>query len=158
MLPEEVQQFIGKAELPHIREVEKGAIRRYAEAVGNSNPLYFDVEYARRTRHGGIIAPPGFFGRPVKSASSPTGLPQLVGDLRAVLAEVGYPRILDGGMSYEFFLPVRADDTLVVSPTVKDITHKEGKSGKMMMCSLETTYVNQNGDTVAKAHQTFIAR
>ena len=158
MVPKVMQQFIGKAELPHVREVEKGAIRRYAEAVGNTNPLYFDIEYARKTHHGGIIAPPGFFGRPVRPSSSPTGLPRLVSDLRAVMAEVGYPRILDGGMSYEFFLPVRAGDTLVVSPTVKDVTTKEGKSGKMMVCSLETTYVNQNGDTVAKAHQTFIAR
>ena len=158
MIPEEVQRFIGTAEPPHVRQLEKGAIRRYAEAVGNGNPLYCDEEYARTTRHGGIIAPPGFFGWPTRPAASSTGLPQLVADLQAALGEVGFPRILDGGISYEFYAPVRAGDVLVVSPMVKDVTPKEGKSGKMMVCSLETTYLNQNGDVVARASQTFIAR
>jgi acyl dehydratase len=158
MIPEEAGQFIGKAEPPHVRLVEKGAIRRYAEAVGNGNPLYRDQEHARATPYGGIIAPPGFFGWPTKPAASSTGLPQLVSDLQAALAKVGFPRILDGGISYEFFLPVRVGDILVVSPVIKDVAAKEGKSGKMMVCSLETTYLNQNGDVVAVARQTFIAR
>ena len=158
MIPEEAQQYIGKAEPPHIRDVEKGAIRRYAEAVGNNNPLYNDDECARMTRYGGIIAPPGFWGWSMKPAAASTGLPQLVADLQAALAKAGYPRILDGGISYEFHIPVRPGDKLTVSPRVKNITEKEGKSGAMMVCDLETTYINQNGQLVATASQTFIAR
>ncbi|HEY50155.1 MAG TPA: MaoC family dehydratase [Dehalococcoidia bacterium] len=158
MIPEEVKQYIGKAEPPHVRDVEKGAIRRYAEAVGNDNPLYYDEEYASRSRYSGIIAPPGFWGWSMKPAASSTGLPQLVADLQAALADAGFPRILDGGISYEFYMPLRSGDKLVVSPRVKNITQKEGKSGAMMICDLETTYINQNGHLVARASQTFIAR
>ncbi len=158
MIPEGVEQYTGKAEPPHIRDVEKGAIRRYAEAIGNNNPLYLDEEYARTTRYGGIIAPPGFWGWSMKPAASSTGLPQLVADLQAALTEAGFPRILDGGISYEFHIPVRPGDRLTVSPCVKSISQKEGKSGAMMICDLETTYINQNGHLVAKAYQTFIAR
>ncbi len=46
MVPDELKQHIGKIDPPHVREVERGAIRRYADAVGNGNPLYFDEEYA----------------------------------------------------------------------------------------------------------------
>jgi acyl dehydratase len=158
MIPDEVKEYIGKAEPPHVRVVEKGAIRRYADAVGNDNPLYGDEEYASTSRNGDIIAPPGFFGWPTKPAASSTGLPQLVADLQSALSSAGYPRILDGGISYDFYLPVRTGDILIVSPKVKDVTVKEGKSGTMMICNLETTYLNQNGDIVAKAYQTFIAR
>lgn len=35
-------------------EVEKGHIRRFAEAIGDSNPWFRDPEYARKTRFGGI--------------------------------------------------------------------------------------------------------
>jgi acyl dehydratase len=74
------------------------------------------------------------------------------------MINAGYYRILDGGMSYEFFLPVRAGDIVIASPKVKDVTAKEGKSGTMMVCDFETTYLNQNGDLVAKAYQTLIGR
>jgi len=158
MIPEEAKQFIGRTDPPLIRHVEKGAIRRYAEAVGNDNPLYCDEEYSRKSRYGTIISPPGFWGWPTKTPSSATGLAEIVGELRAALARGGFPRILDGGISYDFFLPVRAGDILIATPKVTGLSEKEGKSGNMIICNFETTYVNQNGDLVARARQTFIAR
>ena len=154
MVPDELKQYIGKVDPPHVREVEKGAIRRYADAVGNDNPLYYDEEYASKSRYGGIISPPGFFGWSAKAVTASEGI---VG-LMTALINAGYAGILDGGMSYEFHLPVRVGDTLVVSPKVKDVTAKEGKSGIMMICQFETTYLNQNGDPVAKATQNLIGR
>jgi acyl dehydratase len=158
MIPEEVQKFTGKIAPPIIREVEKGSIRRYADAIGNENPIYSDEEYAGKSRYGGVIAPSGFFGWPMKPVASSTGLADIVGDLQETLSKAGFPRILDGGISYEFFQPVRAGDTLVASPRVSKVVEKEGKSGAMMVCDFETTYINQNGDMVARSNQTFIAR
>jgi N-terminal half of MaoC dehydratase len=45
---------------PTVTEVEKGMIRRFCIAVGNMNPLYVDEAYAKKTRFGGIVAPPTF--------------------------------------------------------------------------------------------------
>ncbi len=154
MVPDELKQHIGKIDPPHVREVERGAIRRYADAVGNDNPLYFDEEYASESRYGTIIAPPGFFGWSMQSVPSSEGI---IGLMTAMI-NAGYYRILDGGMSYEFFLPVREGDIMIASPKVKDVTAKEGKSGTMMICDFETSYFNQNGDLVAKAYQTLIGR
>ena len=154
MVPDELKQHIGKLDPPHVREVEKGSIRRYAEAVGNDNPLYYDEEYACKSRYGGIIAPPGFFGWSAQSIAAS----EAIVDLMTSLINAGYAGILDGGISYEFYLPVRAGDMLVASPKVKNVTAKEGKSGTMMITQFETTYLNQNGDTVARSYQTFIAR
>ena len=153
MVPDSLKQYIGKVDPPHLREVEKGAIRRYADAVGDDNPLYYDEEYAKKTKYGGIIAPPGFFGWAKKTISSSEGLIGLIG----AMIEAGYAGILDGGMAYDFFLPVRAGDTLVGSPKVADIALKEGKT-KMMILRFETSYTNQNGDIVAKSYQTLIGR
>jgi hypothetical protein len=122
MVPDELKQYIGKIDPPHVREVEAGSIRRYAEA----------------------------------SAAVPQS--QAIMAMMTALINAGYYRILDGGMSYEFYLPVRAGDTLIASPKVKDINAKEGKSGVMMVCEFETTYLNQNGDLVAKGSQTLIGR
>jgi acyl dehydratase len=154
MVPEELTQYIGKIDPPHVREVERGSIQRYADAVGNGNPLYHDKEYAEKSRYGGIIAPPGFFGWPTQSVPSSEGI---VG-LMTALINAGYYRILDGGMTYECFLPVRAGDIVIASPKVKDVKAKEGKSGVMIICEFETSYLNQNGDLVATATQTLIGR
>lgn len=153
MVPDSLKQYIGKVDPPHLREVEKGAIRRYADAVGDDNPLYYDEEYARKSRYGCIIAPPGFFGWAKKTISSSEGLIGLIG----AMIEAGYAGILDGGMAYDFYLPVRVGDTIVVSPKVADIALKEGKT-KMMIIRFEASYTNQNGDLVAKSYQTLIGR
>jgi len=34
------------------------AIHAYCRSVGETNPLYFDEDYARRSMYGGLIAPP----------------------------------------------------------------------------------------------------
>jgi acyl dehydratase len=153
VVPDSLKQYIGKVDPPHLREVEKGAIRRYADAVGDENPIYQDDEYAGKSRYGCIIAPPGFFGWAKRPISSSEGLVGLIG----AMIEAGYAGILDGGMAYDFFLPVREGDTLVGSPKVSDISLKEGKT-KMMIIRFETSYTNQNGDLVAKSYQTLIGR
>ena len=158
MIPEAAKQYIGRMDPPVVREVEKGAIRRYAAAFDNQNPLYYDEEHARDSRYGCIVAPPGFFGWPAKSVASAVGLPDVVVDLQAALADAGFPRILDGGISYDFFLPVRAGDTLVASTRIEDISEKEGKTGTMLMCRFQTSYLSQNGDLVVTSRQTFFMR
>lgn len=43
--------------LPYTLTLE--AIQRYCRAVGDLHPLYFDEAYARHSRYGGFVAPPG---------------------------------------------------------------------------------------------------
>jgi 3-hydroxybutyryl-CoA dehydratase len=42
--------------LPYVLTLE--AIQRYCRSVGDLHPLYFDEAFARRSRYGGLIAPP----------------------------------------------------------------------------------------------------
>jgi acyl dehydratase len=157
---EEISQLIGKNVGVRIFEVEKGAIRRFADAVGDPNPLFRDEEHARKSPYGSIIAPPGFFGWPIKH---PMGAPLVVDfpdEVMQPLMKSGYmaATTLDGGMEYDFLLPVRVGDTLTSSTIVKDIRERSGKTGKMAFIILETSYLNQNGVLVAKARATTILR
>lgn len=150
-LPEEISRFIGQT-TSTTYEVEKGAIARFAEAVGDPNPLYRDQEYAEKSRYRSIIAPPGFFGWPVKGGGPSDDLVALVSQLSVA----GYARILDGGIEWEFFKPVRAGDKLTVTSVVKNIVERSGKTGGVIFLFRETTYTNGNGETVATARQTTI--
>ena len=160
MLPEEVTRLIGKRGGVRILEVEKGAIKKFADAVDDQNPLYWDEEYARNSRYGSIIAPPGFFGWPTRWPKDSTFVfhTDITAEVRDAVSEAGYSRGLDGGTEYEFFIPIRAGDTLATSTMIKDIVEREGKTGKMVFVFTETTYINQNGDLVAMATSTSINR
>ena len=138
---------------PCFMEIEKGAIKRYAEAIGDPNPLYHDEEYARRTKHGTIICPPGFFGWPVKSRPHLSGVRK---ELLDAIINAGYKRLLDGGPEFEFLLHVRAGDILAASERIADVYEREGKAGKLIFAVTEITYINQNGDRVANVRSTVI--
>lgn len=160
MIPEEAAKLIGKADAPVVFEVEKGAIKRYADAVDDRNPLYWDEEYARNSRYGSIIAPPGFFGWPLKwTGAGPLFVPDSVGNLTLeAMSKAGYPYILDGGAELEFMVPVRAGDILIGSSKLSDIYERESKGTKMVFCILENIFTNQNGAAAFKVRQTIICR
>ena len=158
MLPQEIVQLIGKTGETTVLEVEKGAIKKFADAVGDAKPLYRDEEYARSTGFGGIVAPPGFFGWPTKWKSAMPFFSEIRQEVVDTIAKAGYSRILDGGIEYDFYHPVRAGDILSALSKVKNIYEREAKAGKMILSVIETTYTNQNGDVVAKARQTIIHR
>jgi len=166
MLPEEIAKFIGKSIGTVICEVEEGSIKRFADAVGETNPLYWDEEHAGKSRYGSIIAPPGFFGWPAKlprgmTFQRPTDIsdpPEATEAMRAALAKAGYWRVVDGGIEYEFFQPVKAGDVLTAKSTIQDIREREGKTGKMTFIIIETAYYNQNNELAARARATAIYR
>lgn len=166
MLPEEVTIFIGKSLGTFACEVEKGAIKRFADAIDDQNPIYWDEEYAAKSRYGSMIAPPGFFGWLVKLPRGATfqvpnavcDPPDTLENMREALAKVGYGNLLDGGMEYEFFQPIRAGDALTAKSVIKDIIEREGKTGKMVFVITETTYLNQSGQIMAKSNATAIYR
>jgi acyl dehydratase len=158
MLSEEVMSLKGKTGEPVILAVERGAIKKFADAVGDHNLLYWDDEYARNSRYGSLIAPPGFFGWPVKWAGSMPLAPKIRDVLTTALAKEGYHRLLDGGIEFDFYQPVRAGDTLVAVAKIADIYERESKGGKMVFSVFETSYHNQHGALVGLARQTLILR
>jgi len=160
MLPEEVTKLISQARSVKVLEVEKGAIKKFADAIDDPNPLYGDEEYARNSRYGSLIAPPGFFGWPTKWARGSTFpiFSEVMVELIAGLAKVGYSQTIDGGIDYEFFCPIRAGDTLSASSVIKDVTERKDSAGKAVFVITETTYTNQNSDLVAKVRQIFVNR
>jgi acyl dehydratase len=130
---EEAKKQIGKSSEPRTYDVERGAIRRFAEAIGDSNPLFNNEAEARKTRFGGIIAPPTF----CRSLPS-TGLTDIKLDMP------GY-RALDGGSDWEYLEPIRAGDRITVQSKIADLRESEGRLGTMVFITTETTYTNQFG-------------
>ena len=54
------QQAIGLESSPFTTDVEKGAIIKFAQAIGDENPIFNDEAEARKSKYGGLVAPPTF--------------------------------------------------------------------------------------------------
>ncbi len=143
-LTEEMQRrAIGTESVPVTMEVEKGAIIRFAQAIGDDNPVYTDEAAARKTRYGGLIAPPTFL-RSVRGIhlDLPFGLP--------------FNRVLDGGSEWEYFQPVRPGDRITAVGRISDIRERAGRLGLMILVTTVLTYRNQFDEVVATQTNTLI--
>jgi len=144
IVTDEVRKQIGKVGEPRHYEVEKGHIRRFAEAIGDPNPLFNDEAAARRSRFGGMIAPPTFY----RFMSSP------IPDIRLPGFQ-GF-RGLDGGSEWEYFLPIRPGDRITAQSKLVDIRESEGRLGPMVFTTVEHSYTNQFGELCATQRSTGI--
>ncbi len=54
------RSLVGTRSKPVANLIERGAVRKFAEAIGDPNPLYVDEAAAKRSRYGGLVAPPTF--------------------------------------------------------------------------------------------------
>lgn len=150
LITDKLRELIGMSSEAIVFKVEEGAIQRYAQAIGDPNPLYNDPDFASKTRHRRLLAPPGFTGWPVK-AGRPTE------KLFESLAKAGAPpRVLDGGVEFEFIEPIGAGDVLTATPRIASISERDTRLGRTMFTAAEITFVNQNGNVVLKSRSTLI--
>ena len=71
MTMEEMKVVLGVESEPTVHEVERGAIRRFADAVGDPNPLYRDPDAARDAGYADVIAPPTYPARAHRGPRAP---------------------------------------------------------------------------------------
>ena len=147
LITPELQALLGKEGEPEFFEVEKGQLKRLAQALGDPNPLWNDLDYARKSRYGNIIAPPTFLVN--------SGLIKLAVKLTDMMGPSR--NWLDVGMEIEFFKPIEAGDTITSTAKLIDLKEKRGKKGPMLILLLEATYKNQRGEVVKICRNTFIS-
>ena len=137
---------IGRASPPTLNEVEKGAIRRFAESLGDYNPIYYDEEYARASGYPTVVAPPTF---PASFSSA--------ADLRELLG-VGIKSLLHAEQSFEYERPIFAGDRIFVATRVADVLERTGPAGKMDVAVIEDEGRDEEGNLVFRARRTLIVR
>ena len=130
--------------------VEKSEIRRYALCMEDYNPLWFDEDYANKTKWKGIIAPPT--------------MPEMMGG-RHIQNVVNIPGAsvfphgnLYLGDRYDFYNPIRIGDKITPHAKIVEVTEKSGSFvGPWVKIVSERKYTNQKGETVCIMHSSVAA-
>ena len=153
VITDEMRAEIGRESDPVTFEVDKTACRMFARAVGYSDPLFFDEEFAKGKGYRSIPAPVGFLGHPVYNPNAPQSARGGGGYFRA---DSPFKRILNGGTDIEYFDTVCAGDLLTATSKLVDLSEREGRLGPMLVTVTETIYRNEAGQTVAVVRGTGI--
>jgi MaoC dehydratase-like protein len=131
---EKLRARIGASAPPTEAAVEAGHLKRFTDAIGDSNPRWQSE------------VPPTFL---VALAPASMHLPE---------AEDYGKGWLNGGNRFEYSEPVRVGDRVTATSRVADVYEKSGASGRLLFIIFETEYVNQAGRTVARLRGTAIRR
>ena len=142
IITDEMRSFIGLESDPVTYAVEKHSIEHFARAIGESNPIYFDEQFAK-DNVGGIIAPPTFI-----RLFRPKRLEKQFPD--------SFSNLVDGGSSYTFYEKIFVGDKITVVSKLKDLFIKSGSFGDMMFKISLTSYTNQKNILVAEQEITTI--
>ena len=144
LLTEETRQnILDRPGVSAVLTVERGHIRRFAEAIGDNNPLFVEEGVACRSRYGGIIAPPTF----LRAVSL---------DLVDIPELAAATAILDGGSEWEYFQPVYVGDVVTGVTRVVKLNQRNLRVGPAIFLVLETVYTNQHGQMLAVQRSTII--
>jgi acyl dehydratase len=140
------EQVIGKRYAPVTYAVGREKIREYASAVGETNPLHFDLDAARVAGYADVVAPPMF--AVVYSFRS------IGGALLDPEVGMNFALMVHGGQEFAWGPLVVAGDEISTASTVKDISERGG----MTFYVFESVSENQRGEQVCVGTWTNIVR
>ena len=142
------RSYIGKSFPPHSVEIEKGQLRFFAKAVGETNPIYTDEDAAKAAGYSSLPAPPTF------GLSMNLAVPDPFAKYIKMGVDLG--RVLHGEQQFEYLGPICAGDTITLNGTIKDIYDKKG--GALEFLIEQVTMTNQHGVMVGRMVVTTVVR
>jgi acyl dehydratase len=133
---------IGARSEPVRNPVEEGAVRRFAEAIGDLNPLYLNVEAARATRWGRRIAPPTFprvfdYGALPGVRLPPSG-------------------VIHGEQGFRYRRPLFVGEEVFCRATLRDVYQRQGRAGTLTFLVFERVGEDADGQRVFACDEVYV--
>jgi len=134
VITEELNSLLNVDLGPEVFEIERGMLRRFAEAIDDPNPRWL------------VEAPPTFAAALVPG--------QLLNKL--FNADIPLKRLLNGSSELEYLKPIKAGDTISVTARLTRLRQVAGEQGPTLFMFTEVTYANQSGEVVVKGKNNYI--
>jgi MaoC dehydratase-like protein len=165
-LTDEIRKLIGvtaEKVQANLWGIEREDLRRFTQAIMDPDPRYWDDEFAKKTKFGGIVTPPIYctylsrktppgaedpITRAFQENPNSDGIGGVEENRRGSLPNVPTPlkRILNAGNEIELYRYPTLGDRIYSQAKYADIKERVTKDGThMLIITTETTYTDQNG-------------
>ncbi|MEU3017520.1 MULTISPECIES: MaoC family dehydratase N-terminal domain-containing protein [unclassified Nocardiopsis] len=128
--------------------LERGRLRLFCEAIGETSPVYLDVAAARAAGHPDLPVPPTFLAAIQHEVPQPLRwIEELGADPR---------RVLHGEQAFTYHRMVHAGQTVTLRGSVTGHTVKKG--GAMELLTRSFVVTDETGGTVAELEDVVVVR
>lgn len=135
-------QYIGKASSKMKNTVERGAVKKFAEAIGDLHPIYIDEEFGKKSRYKRNIAPPTF---------------PIVFDY-GVIEGFHLPKkgLIHGEQRFFYKRPLFVGEDIYCYTKIIDCYEKQGSQGLMSFLVLRSYGDDEKGENIFHSEQVII--
>ncbi len=142
------KKWIGHQLPPSVLTIDRTRLRFFANAIGETDPVYTDLEAARAAGYADLPVPPTF----LVAAELDSGATD------QLLAQLGIPlaKLLHGEQGYTYHYPFVAGDTITMHSVIDDIYDKKG--GALEFVVKTSRAVNQHNELVAELRTVIVCR
>lgn len=128
------EEAIGKRSDKVLNDVERGAVKKFAEAIGDPHPIYVNREYGKKSRYENNIAPPTF--------------PRTFD--YGTIKELKLPKagLIHGEQEYEYQRPLVVGESVYCYSIVEDFTEKQARSGKLGFLTIKNIGEDEQGKEI----------
>ena len=134
VITEELNSLLNVEFGPEVYEIEKGMLKKFAEAIEDPNPRW--LEEALPTFPAALVPK------------------ELLNKL--FNADIPLKRLLNGTSDLEYIRPIKAGDVISVTAKLTRLRQVAGVEGPTLFMFTEMTYTNQKGEVVVKGKNTYI--
>ena len=135
---------------PYNEEASADGIRHFAHGMGDDNPIYWDAEYAGKTRWGRVMAPPVFY----RTMGIGPGRERTQEEREMARDPLSGIHSWYSGDAIRFLQPIYSGDRLTARRFRSDYIEKRSEfAGRIVIEVIRTEYWNQCGDKVVVSDQ-----
>lgn len=154
-LLEKARAFVGEVATKSVtarNPVNLPEIRRWCEAMGETNPIYLDEEAARAAGHPGIVAPPAMMDVWTMSPFRPTGRTEEEGmEVLRLFDREGYFGVVATNIRQEYRRYLNLGDVISAKVIVDDVSdQKKTGLGTGHFVTLRHVFTDQNDEVVGE--------
>jgi acyl dehydratase len=136
------KHLIGSVSEKVKNSIEQGTVRKFAEAIGDENPLFIDEAAGSHSKYKRNLAPPTF---PVTlSYGTIEGL------------KLPSKGLIHGEQSFHYEKPLLVGDTVYCSSKLVNYRERKGSGGSMGMLTIERLGETEEGDLIFSMKQVVI--
>jgi hydroxyacyl-ACP dehydratase HTD2-like protein with hotdog domain len=149
----------GQEHRAYLGSIPRLLVQRFAAAIGDADPLYWDTAAARAAGYPDIIAPPtmltsirGWTGGPLEDELRPDGS---VPETEVYLPGV---RRMGAGQRVEIVSQTHPGDEISVVQRIIGAYAKDGRSGPLVFLETESEYLGHDDEVRSRHRRTVVLR